>query len=177
MPPNLVWKNRQLLVQLSPLIDNAIEATFLSADMAVGTVVTVRNQNGFHATTNQPIVIGTLGSEITELVESTTSTAPSTITLASTSVFAHYAGDPVYLIKYNQIEFSHATTLTGSKTVLTANSGLYSITPSKFVFVLDETEFTSGYYFARFKESVGGTFSGYSDGIQYGTWDRASVGY
>lgn len=177
MPPNLKWKNRQLLVQLSPLIDSALETTYLAADMAIGTAMSVKSQNGFHATTNQPLIIGYLGSETCELVETTTSSAPGTITLAATSVFAHYAGEPVYLIKYNQIEFSHSATLAGAKAVLTANSGLYSITPAKREFVLDETEFTSGYYFARFKESVGGTFSGYSDGVQYGTWDRSSVGY
>src|SRR3990167_1579620 len=177
MPPLLKWKNRQLIVPLAPLLTNALEKTYLSADMAVGTAMTVKSQRGFHATTNQPIVIGEFGGKTTELVESTTSSSPTTITLAAASIFAHYMGDPVYLLKYNQIEFSHATTLTGSKTVLTAASGLYSITPDKLEFVLDETEFTSGYYFARFKETVGGTFSGYSDGIQYGTWDRASVGY
>lgn len=177
MPPLLKWKNRQLLVPLQPLVTNALEKTYLSADMSVGTAVTVKSQRGFHATTNQPIIIGQLGGATTELVESTTSSSPSTVTLAATSVFAHYAGDPVYLLKYNQIEFSRSATLTGAKTVLTASSGLYSITPDKLEFVLDETEFTSGYYFARYKESVGATFSGYSDGIQYGTWDRSSVGY
>jgi len=175
--PIVFWENGQLKVPIAPLIDNALETTYLSADMAVGTAMAVKSQKGFHATTNQPIIIGRLGSETTEIVESTTSSAPSTITLASTSVFAHNTGDPVYLIKFNQIEFSHATTLTGSKTALTANSGLYTIQPDKEYFVLDETEFTSGYYFARFKESVGSTFSDYSDAVEFNVQERNSVGY
>lgn len=176
-PPIAKWRNGQIIVPLAPLITNALEKTYLSADMSIGTAMTVKSQKGFHATTNQPIIIGELGRETTELVESTTSSSPSTITLASTSIFAHNAGDPVYLIKFNQIEFSRAATLTGTKSTLTANSGLYSIQPDKIEFILDETEFTSGFYFVRFKESVGGTFSDYSDGIQIGTWTRNSVGY
>ena len=175
--PIVSFKNGQLRVPLAPLISSALERTFLSADMAVGTAVTVQSQKGFHATTNQPIIIGTLGDETTELVESTTSASPSTITLAASSIFAHYTGDPLYLIKFDKIEFSHSATLAGTKATLTANSGLYSIQPDKEEFILDETEFTSGFYFARFKESVGSTFSDYSDGIEVGVWERDSVGY
>ncbi|MCV5968779.1 hypothetical protein, partial [Lactococcus petauri] len=36
---------------------------------------------------------------------------------------------------------------------------------------------TSGFYFARFKDSVGTTYSAYSDGVPYGGWDTNSVGY
>ncbi len=178
--PLAVWRNGQIKVQLSPLISNSLERTYLSADMAVGTAMTVKSQKGFHATTNQPLIIGELGGEITELVETTTSSAPTTITLNTASIFAHDAGTPVYLIKFDQIEFSHAATLAGSKVALTlpvASPGIYSIQPDKPEFILDETEFTSGFYFVRFKESVGGTFSDYSDGIEVGTWERNTVGY
>ena len=171
------WRNGQILVPLSPLIANSLERTYLSADMAVGTAMTVKSQKGFHATTNQPLIIGELGEEITELVASTTSSAPSTITLDSASIFAHGAGTPVYLIKFDQIEFSHSATLAGSKVALTASSGLYSIQPDKPEFILDETEFTTGFYFVRYKESVGGTFSDYSDGVEVGTWERNTVSY
>ena len=171
------WRNGQLLVPLSPLIANSLERTYLSADMVAGTGMTVKSQKGFHATTNQPIIIGDLGVEITELVESTTSSAPSTITLDSASIFAHGAGTPVYLIKFDQLEFSHSATLGGTKLVLTAESGLYSIQPDKDYFILDETQFTSGFYFVRYKESVGGTFSDYSDGVEVGVWERDTVGY
>lgn len=175
--PLVNWRNGQIKIPLSPLVSNSLERTYLSADMAVGTAMTVKSQAGFHATDNQPLIIGELGGEITELVETDTSSSPSTITLANASIFAHSAGTPVYLIKFDQIEVSHSTTLTGSKSTLTANSGLYSIQPDKDYFILDETEFTTGFYFVRFKESVGSTFSEYSDGIEVGTWERDTVGY
>ena len=176
-PPIASWVNGQIKVPLAPLATNALEKTYLTADMVVGTAMTVKSQKGFHVTTNEPLIIGEIGDEITELVETTTSSSPSTITLNSASIFAHKAGTPVYLIKFDQIEFSHSSTLTGSKSVLTANSGLYSIQPDKAEFILDETEFTTGFYFVRFKESVGSTFSDYSDGIEVGVWERNTVGF
>jgi hypothetical protein len=92
-------------------------------------------------------------------------------------VRSHPVGSKVYVLDYDQIELSHATTATGSKTVLTLNSGIVSIQPDASVQVYNETEFSSGYYFARYKHSIAGTFSGYTDALEYGGWDANTVGY
>jgi len=171
--PIINHKNGAIYINQTPLIESLIEKTYLTEDMAVGTAVKVKSTKGFHAATNQPIIIGSLGNETSEIVESETTTSPDTITLASTSIFAHKTGDPVYLIKYNQIEISHSATAGGSKSVLAT----VDIQPDKLIFIYDETAQTTGYYFARFKETVGGTFSDYTDAIPYSGWASNTVGY
>jgi len=171
--PTIRFQNGKIYIDQNPLVEGLIEETYLTEDMDVGTALAVKSTTGFHATDNQPIIIGVLGSEISEIVESTTSTAPDAITLDAASVFAHKTGDPVQLIKYNQIEISHSATEGGSKSIL----GTVSIQPDKHIFVYDETAQTSGFYYARFKESVGSTFSEYTDAVPYSGWASNTVGY
>jgi hypothetical protein len=179
MPPFLLSKNRKLRLKLTPLQQNADEASAILADVAAGSgTITVLNINKFAV--NKILLIGELGSEQSEIIKTHASTPPSgsTVTLASNTIYAHKAGTRVYIIQYDQVEFSHSTTLTGSKTNLTTTlgSGLVALEADEVDQVYNETEFTSGYYFARFKESIGGTFGGFCDAVPYGGFDEKSVG-
>lgn len=179
MPPFLISKNKKLRIKLFPIEQNADEASALSADVAAGSgSFTVLNINKFAI--NKILLIGELGGEQSEIIKTHASSAPtgSTVTLASNTVFAHKAGTIVYIIQFDQVELSHSTTVAGSKTTLTTTlgTGLIALEADDLEMVYNETEFSSGYYFARFKESIGATFGSYCDAIPYGGFTENTAG-
>lgn len=175
MPPVLSHRNQQLYVDLAPLLEAKLEESFLTADVAAtGVTLTVKDIDGFAV--NQILVIGELGEETCEIVKTHASSAPSgvSITLVAGGVeFAHSAGTRVRRIQYNQIEWSTATTVTGSKTVLATSD----IQTDQKVQAYVDTTVSTGYYFARFKDAIAGTYSSYSDSVPYGGASSDSVGY
>jgi hypothetical protein len=144
----------------------------LTADVAAGVgAITVESIRDFAV--NKILFIGELGQEKSEIVKTHTTTAPSgtTVTLASNLTFAHPIGTAVYIIDYDQIEFSHATTVDGVKTVITT----IGIDPAVVDTVYKDSTYSSGYYFVRFKNSIDSTYSGYSDPIPYSGWSDNQV--
>lgn len=124
---------------------------------------------------DQVLLVGELGSEGSEIIKTHASSAPSgtTVTLASNLVKDHAKDVPVYIIAFDQIEFSRATTETGSKSVLS----LENIDPERLEMLYEDTTNTTGYYFTRYKNSISGNFSQYSDGVPYSGHLENSVGY
>lgn len=185
MPPSLRSKNRNLYIDLSQLVADYLEVTVLTADVAAAAgSITVRSISGFAV--SNVLLIGELGSEEAEIILVHASSAPSgsTITLAANTAKAHSAGTKVYSIKYNQVELSIASTLTGSKSTLTttgdgdgAASGLITLRGDIRVKAYNEPDNTSGYYFARFKHSISGVFGDYCDGVPYGGHGENTVAY
>src|SRR3990167_9465568 len=178
MVPVIKSQNGKIRTRLTPLVENADEATVLSADAAAGaSTLTVQNINKFAV--NKILLIGEIGDEQSEIIKTHASSAPSgsTITLVTTLTFAHKAGTKVYMIQYDQVELSHATTVGGSKTLLTTSvgSGLVALEADEKEMVYNETEFSTGYYYARFKESIGGTFSDYCDAVAAGAYTETTV--
>ncbi len=150
------------------------QVTYLTADIAatVGSI-TVKNIKGFAI--NQVILIGELGAEGSEIIKTHSATAPtgSTVTLASNTLLPHSSGDKVYILLYDQVEFSTATTPTGSKSVLTTMT-LWGDSPtSEYV----DTASSTGYYFGRFFNSITSIFSAYSDPMLVAGWGKNTVGY
>lgn len=147
--------------------------SFLTADNASGiATLTVKNITGFAI--NQVLLIGEFGNEGSEIILTHTSTAPtgSTITLASNTVFPHSSSTPVYIINYNQVEFSTATTATGVKSVLATNA----IQPDNENTYYNDSAGSTGYYFYRFKNSIGaGSYSAYSVAIPITGFGIATV--
>ena len=163
---------RTLRIETGTIVEER-PTTYLSADVAAASgTITVKNINGIAV--NNILLIGELGSEGAEIIKTHASTAPSepTVTLASNTRFAHTAFSKVTTIPYDQIEISHAATEAGVKSVLAtvAIDGLEN--------VYDDSAHTSGYYFYRFKNSIGaGTYSDYSDPIPFDGFDMDTVGY
>jgi len=124
---------------------------------------------------NKIIQIGEFGEEGTEIIKTHASTAPlvNDVTLASNLLQDHAKDTPVYIIPYDQIEISHADTETGAKSVLV----LKNINPTNPEIRYEDTANTAGYYFTRYKESIGSTFSAYSDAIPYAGYAMNTVGY
>lgn len=159
-----------------PLIDLLVDAkkTFLTSDTASGvSSLTVQNIAGFAI--NQILLIGPVGSEGSEIIKTHAVTAPSgsTVTLASATVFPHSASTPIYIIPFDQLEVSNAATTAGVKTVL-ASMPVSLVADAETTDTNDTTN-TSGYYFARFKNSITATFSSYSDPAPYGGYTQLSA--
>lgn len=174
MPPVLSHKNRQLQVDLTPLVESRLEDTYLTADVASGAgTLTVKDIDGFAI--DQYLLIGELGEETSEIIKTHGATAPTgtTITLVANTSFAHAAGTKIYRIEFNQIEWSHADTTSGSKSVL-ATSNIQADTKTQ---IYTDTSESSGYYFARYKNAAASTFGSYTDPMPYGGWPSNSVGH
>ena len=125
MVPILNHRNRHLFLDQTSLITNALEETFLTADIAAASsTITVASINGLAV--NQILIINPFSERNGEIILTHASSAPSgtTVTLkaATTTAFAHYAGEKVFRIEFDQVETSQATTATGSKTVLATSN-------------------------------------------------------
>lgn len=149
--------------------------TYLASNTASGvTTLTVQNITGFAV--NQILIIGGLGNQGSEIVKTHASSAPSgtTITLASATLKPHAIGTPVQLIQYDQAEFSHSSTIDGSKSVLATVSVWADNLTTNYI----DNANTSGYYFGRFKDTIDTTYSDYSDPIPvngYGIYTARSI--
>ncbi len=178
--PTLRHENGILYIDNGPLVEAALGETYLTADVAAAAgTITVRNISAFAI--NMVLLLGELGDENAEIVKTHASSAPSgsTVTLAANTVRAHTSGTKVRIIAYDQINLSRSATETGSKTNLTTTlgTGLVAIQADAKIQTFEETENTSGYFFARFKDSIGGVFSSYTDPVPFGGWLANSVGY
>ncbi len=67
------------------------------------------------------------------------------------------------MIEWNQVEFSRATTLTGSKSVV----GTIDISANRKTTIYTDLTNTTGYAFYRFKNSALTTYTDYSGGVSY----------
>lgn len=147
--------------------------SFLAADAAAAaTAITVESIVGFAV--NLILIIVDPGNEKTEIIKTHASTAPTgtTVTLASGLVFAHSQGTKIYIIDWDQVEFSHAATITGTKSVLAT----IAIQADQTETIYKDTAQTSGYYFIRFKNTIDTSYSDYSDPIPYGGYTDNTLG-
>lgn len=187
MLPVLRNRHKELLIDHGSLLAGVIAESYLNADAAAGgSTITLPNITGFAV--NQVLLIGELGAEGSEIVKTHASSAPSgtTVTLAANLVRSHATGAKVRVLAYDQFELSRSATEGGSKTTLTVSggnppsslgSGLVAIDPTTRVQTYLETEYTSGYYFARYKNSISSAFSDYSGATPVGNWASNQVGY
>lgn len=146
--------------------------TFLTSDLAsANSLLTVQSIVGY--ATDQPLCIGEIGEESTEIVQTHASTDPTgtTITLSAGTTFDHSRGTKVYLVNWNQVEISWAETKTGAKTVLAT----IAIQSDQEETIYEDKAKTSGYYWVRFKNSIETTYSDYSDAITYSGYAANTV--
>ena len=167
-------------MSLQPIQANLAELSLnryhsnLKIDYASGvSAITVYSISQFAI--NQVILIGEFGNEGSEIIKTHSSTAPTgfTVTLTSATTKPHAKDCPVYIIPYDQIEFSHSVTLGGTKTVLATSN----VDPEMDTMTYEDATNTSGYYFTRYINSIGSTFSDYSDGVPFSGLPTNTVGY
>ncbi len=155
------------------LLDDA-RKTYLTAAATGGSSSTLTVQSIKEFAVNQVLLLGEFGQEKSEIVKTHASTAPSgsTITLTAAITFDHAIDTPVYWIDYDQVEFSHAATAAGTKSVLATEN----IEADEKETLHKESTQTSGFFFTRYKNSITTTYSDYSDAEPYAGWDEDTVG-
>lgn len=162
----IIQLSNQGLVLETPL-------TFFTNDTASGqTTITVQNTTGF--ADNQILILGNLGNQGAEIVSINGTPTNTTITLDAATIYPHSAGTIVQVIQYDQVEFSTATTTTGSKSVLATVDLWADNLSTNYI----DNAGSTGYYFGRFYNSVSATFSAYSDPIPvdgYGLYTARAI--
>ena len=154
---------RTIIIDNQDITLNKKSTNFSSDTSSSVSSLTVDNITGFAV--NNILLLGNLKQEKSEIIKTHSSTSPSgsTITLASTTSFAHSRGDKITLLDWDQIEVSWSSTITGSKTVLAT----IAIQVDQQNTIYNDTVETTGFYFWRYKNSIDSTFSSYSDDIPY----------
>lgn len=160
---NLRIVNTTLLVSNLSLLEGKKTTRLIADSPAASGTLSVANISGFAI--NNVLLDGNFGDSSSELLKTHTSTAPSgtTITLAANTVRDHYSDTAITVLDYDQVEYSRATTLTGSKSVLATQN----LNPDLLESFYKDATNTTGYGFVRFKNSITGTFSDYSTGVNY----------
>ena len=196
MPPLLKHRNGTLSIDNTPLQVGAVAETYLTTATVGGTTATLTVPSIVGFGINQIILLEDLGTESAEIVLTHATTVPTTtagvgtITLTGAMLKTHPVGSRVRVIMYNQIELKHGTTTvatdaTALTTATTVNfnpisaigTGLVAVDATQRVQSHETSEFTSGYYFGRYKNSVTSDFSGYTDALIYAGWASNTVGY
>lgn len=162
--PTIKFYNPDLLVDVA-------QANLLSDVTAAGMTLSVDSITGIGV--GDYLLIGEFGHETSEIVRVHTATTPSgtTITLNAACTYDHSRDERLYRIDRDQVEFSRATTLTGSKSVL-ATSNI--ATDSQYTVYEDITN-TTGYGFTRAKNSADSTYSNYSESFPYAGYSEQSL--
>lgn len=171
-------RNGKLYIDHAQLVSEATQFSYLAEPAVAGDAqIFLQDYLGF--ADNQILLLEDLGSETAEIVTvNGTPTVNGGAVLDAVLVRSHPVGARVSILDYDQIELRRGTTtVAASATVLTASSGINAIQPDIKIQVYNESEFSSGYYFARYKHSISGVFSGYTDALPYGGWDKNTVGY
>ena len=159
------------------IVDNTFftkdrKSTFLSADIsATSGTLTVDSIVGF--STSQILLIGEFGNEKSEILKMSSATG-STITLASNTVFAHSQGVKIYILDWDQVEFSRNTAATAAGSLVLTTIALQA---DSLETIYRDTTNSTGYGYVRLKETIGDTFSGYSDVVPYTGWTDDQVGH
>jgi hypothetical protein len=139
------------------------EGTSLTQQAASGdSTLTVINTKGF--VVNKNLLVGSYGSEDSEIVKTHGTTAPTDtlITLVAALKFSHSTDTPVTILDYDQIEVSRASAKGGTYSVLAT----VDITPDEETTAYkDATGSSTDYYKIRYKDSIATSYSGYSSEI------------
>src|SRR5690606_2298954 len=94
---------KQLLAPTEDFIK--LERTELASDVSAGSNVTLALQNNDGMADNTYIVIGVEGSEKAELQQINAAVSPGANVQVATLKFAHKAGEPVVVYRYNKRKF------------------------------------------------------------------------
>jgi hypothetical protein len=156
------------------LLEDASSSSLSSSATAAAGTISVYSITDFAV--KDSLLIGEFGQEGSEIIATHTTTAPSgaLVTLASNLVKSHPKDTKVYVLPYNYVQFFRSTTTTGDKTQLGSN---VAISSENIETIYTDTTNSTGYAFTRFYDSLGNTYSDYSDPIPYGGLGSNTVGY
>ncbi len=152
-------QNQPVRVPISNMLVDPVAQTYLQSDIAAGSS-SIIVQNIANFATNQILLIGDPGNQNSEIIKTSGAPTGSTITLATNTKFAHTASTPVTTLYYDLVQVFTATTVTGSKTQLGSDLAI----PANQLFTdYNDTAASTGFYFARWKNSISSGTSDYSE--------------
>ena len=149
------------------------EQSYLTADYSTGTSITVEADAdiaSYPFADGNYILVGEFGQATAEIAR-ISSTSGTAITLTAALQYNHNSGTPIYNIDRNQVEFSRATTVTGSKSILATND----ISADQVYTTYEDTTNTTGFGFTRARNDADATFSNYSESFPYAGYGRNSL--
>jgi len=139
-----------------------VQSTFVTTDeTSLDTTLAVENIVGF--SDGDYVLIEDFGQENAEIARISGAPSAGVLTLATALSFIHTKDTRVYRIDRDRVEFSRATTLTGSKSVLAT----VDITPDSLYTVYEDVTNTTGFGFYRWNNQADNTFSNYSESTPY----------
>lgn len=144
--------------------------TYISSNINAGVLaVPVDNSSDF-TSGSILVLLSSIGSENAEIVNSTSHTINSFVTLAT--LLPHSRGDSVREINYDQVVISKSTTIDGSYSVLATQN---FFTTQQNTVIYDAAGLTTSYYKIQWKNSLTGALSDYSDPISVSDYPVNSV--
>lgn len=164
-----------IITAFNPETDQ-LEKSYLSDPIALGvTTFEVKNNNRFAA--NDRIMLGEQGAEATEVVTVTSVSVNSTTVVCGATVFPHSADDPVTKLRFDQVKFYRATSLTGTYSVQSTQN--LDVDNAELKTYYDDTSGLATYYYKiSVYHSISGVESTLTDPIPGGTgWARNQFGY
>lgn len=160
----------------NPDLIKDVVTNFLTVDEASASA-TIEVESITGIADNDYLLLGEFGQETAEIVQVKGSPTGTTVTLEASTAKNHNRGDSVYVIDRNQVEFSRATTLTGSKTdpITGSTTVPQAIQPDQIWSIYVDTANTTGFGFYRFKNEEDSTYSNYSESIPYAGYTEQSL--
>lgn len=162
----------------NPTVDG-LEKTYLSQSYNFGTA-TIEVKNNQQFSSSQRILIGEPGLAYTEVVTTGTVGANGTTIAIGTTLYAHEADTPIYLLQFDQGKFYRSTTgINGTYTLLPNNPVNLDFTSEDLSTTYNDNSSAAGYYYKMtVYNSVTAVESAFTDPIPAITgWARNQAGY
>lgn len=152
-----------------------LEKTYISTYTAEGAAtLPVKNNDSFEV--GQPILVGSMGDERTEIVYiDTVDSGGGSIAIDGTTKFAHNADDPVYALEYDKIRFYRANTVS-STPVLMTTVAIDVDNADKKTRWDDVDSLPSHYYWITYYNSITDDETDYSDPTQTSGFSPTTAG-
>lgn len=145
-------------------------STYLSDNKAVGTtVLPVDNAIGFTAGVGL-LMLSSMGSQTAEIVYQISKTTNS-ISVSAT-LLTHNRGDIVSELNYDQVVVYKSATIDGSYSVLSTST--FQVSQQNTI-IFDTAGLTTTFYKLKWKNSITGNLSDFSDPISVDTYEPTSV--
>lgn len=162
----------------NPSVDS-LEKTYLSQSYNFGTV-SIEVKNNQHFPANQRILIGEPGLAYSEVVTTGSPGANGTTLPIGTTLYAHEADTPIYLLQFDQAKFYYSSTgINGTYTLLPNNPVNLDFTSDDLETTYNDNSAQAGYYYKMtVYNSITSVESAFTDPIPAITgWARNQVGY
>ena len=151
-----------------------LERTYLAEyTPEASATLNVKNTNGF--ATAKAILIGKMGQERAEIMETDGVTPNDVVSLDGTTGFAHNADDPVYLLRYNKIRFYRSATIDGTYALLGTVD--IDVDNEDLITRYDHAAGVStDYYKVKYYNDISLEESNFSDAIRAEGYDTLTIG-